>query len=86
MIKAFLLFLLDFTIPRFIEEDVAFFIDEAGNMVPMFKADQAHESDHVFIDYIGRVKSFQIMGVALRGRLVGEYQAFEEWARHRGDK
>lgn len=86
MIKEFLLFLLDFTIPRFIEEDVAFFVDEVGNMVPMFKADQAQESDHVFIDYVGRVKSFQIMGLALRGRLVGEYQQFGEWARHRGDK
>lgn len=86
MIKKILLFLLDFAIPRFIEEDVAFFVDEAGNMVPMFSADQAHEDDYWFIDYVGRVKSFQVMGIGLGGRLVGEYQDFREWACRRGDK
>lgn len=80
MIKPMLCFLLDVITPRFIEEDVAF-MEFDGEIRPLYKVEEVLEGERV--DYVGRVRSFNLMGFAIGGRLVGRPMAFDEWKRSR---
>lgn len=79
MMRPMLGFLLDVLTPRFIEEDVAFRADDDGNIQPLYRAEEILDGDCVDFVCVGRVRSFQFMGVAFGGRLVTECIEYRRW-------
>lgn len=77
----FIIFLLDFLIPRFIKEEVAFGLygetedPEVDEYYPMCSLKDIEEGEDVAM--VGTMRSFNLFGFALFPKLIGELRPYE---------
>lgn len=88
-ILVFLRSALDFVlamIPRFTTDWVGCLEDDDGVTYPEYPM-QIWDIEHDGIpDAVCRIRSFQLLGWSVLGRIVGEPMTYEEWCRHISDQ